>query len=190
MRIVGLSFSSAKSWGKSRGRHLWSSSGDAEGLLQQHGVGRLSRNARSHPFKKSKLLWGCNFQVVIAEAFAGLALLGSKDVAEPMFFVGVRFGKKFHQNKFEVMPCRRGEVLATSLVKHADAAVEGSVFSIIPGSCYPMLDVIPMVPLVPGQVVQLEEKSLGPPLAGLSAALGKVVPLLEMLPFGRDETFQ
>ena len=80
--------------------------------------------------------------------------------------------------------------MATGLVKHADAAVEGSVFSLIPESCYPMLDVIPVIPLVPSQVVQLEEKSLGPPLAGLSAALGKVVPLLEMLPFGRDETFQ
>ena len=53
-----------------------------------------------------------------------------------------------------------------------------------------MFDVITMVPLLPSKVVKLEEKALGPLLAGSLATLGVVIPLLDLPPFGREQAFQ
>lgn len=52
----------------------------------------LARDASSHPFEKSSLLGGSNDKSGISGRLAGLPLLGSKDVAEPVPFVGVRLG--------------------------------------------------------------------------------------------------
>jgi len=54
----------------------------------------------------------------------------------------------------------------------------------------PVFDVIAVLPLVPGQVVELQEKAAGPPLAGLPAAAGVVMSLLQLPPFGGEEPLE
>ena len=74
-------------------------------------------------------------------------------------------------------------------VECADVGVEGQVGSMVAGPDVAVFDIIPVFPLIPGQVVELEEEALGPLLAGLAAAAGVVVALLEVAPFGREEAF-
>ena len=54
----------------------------------------------------------------------------------------------------------------------------------------PMFDVVAVLPLVPGQVVELQEEAPGPTLAGLPAAAGVVMSLLQLPPFGGEEPLE
>ena len=53
-----------------------------------------------------------------------------------------------------------------------------------------MLDLVAMVPLIPCQVVELNEESPGPALARLPQVFLVVVPLLEMFPRLGEESFK
>jgi len=54
----------------------------------------------------------------------------------------------------------------------------------------PVFDIIAMLPLIPGQVVELEEKATGPALAGFTATTGVVMSLLQVPPFGREKSLK
>jgi len=70
---------------------------------QQHGGRQLARDASCHPVKKSSLLGRRDDQAVVACAFASMPLFGSKKVAEPVPFVGVRLGKEVYKGEAEVV---------------------------------------------------------------------------------------
>ena len=53
-----------------------------------------------------------------------------------------------------------------------------------------MLDLVAMVPLIPCQVVELNEESPGPVLARLPQVFLVVVPLLEVFPRLGEEPFE
>jgi len=53
-----------------------------------------------------------------------------------------------------------------------------------------MLDLVPMFPLVPGEVVELDEETLGPAFARFPAVVPVVAVLLELPPGGREKAFQ
>jgi len=54
----------------------------------------------------------------------------------------------------------------------------------------PVFDIIAVLPLIPGQVVELQEQATGPTLAGFPAAAGVVMSLLQLPPFGREEPLE
>jgi len=54
----------------------------------------------------------------------------------------------------------------------------------------PMFDVVAVLPLVPCQVVELQEEATGPAFAGLPAAAGVAMSLLQLPPFGGEEPLE
>ena len=76
------------------------------------------------------------------------------------------------------------------MIQLADRLVEFVVHSFLPGSADSVLDVIAVVPLVPGQVVKASEQASDPPLGRLPAPEGVVVALLELAPLLGEETFK
>jgi len=54
----------------------------------------------------------------------------------------------------------------------------------------PVFDIVAVLPLIPGQLVEHEEKATCPMLAGFPATAGVVMPLLQLLPFGREESLK
>ena len=68
--------------------------------------------------------------------------------------------------------------MVTIAVEETDVAVEGQVGCVVPRSNMSVFDVVAVLPLIPGQVVELQEKAPGPTLAGLPAAAGVVMSLL------------
>jgi len=107
-----------------------------------------------------------------------MPLCGSKKIAEPMSLVGMRLGKEMYEGEAEVVSQGGREVLATITVEETDVAVEGQVGCVVPRSNMSVFDVVAVLPLIPGQVVELQEKAPGPTLAGLPAAAGVVMSLL------------
>jgi len=53
-----------------------------------------------------------------------------------------------------------------------------------------MLDLVPMFPLIPGEVVELDEETLGPAFARFPGVVPVVVALLEVPPGGGEKAFQ
>jgi len=116
-----------------------------------------------------------------------MPLFGSKKIAEPVPFVGIWLGKEVYQGKAKVVLQGGRQVPATIAVEETDVAVEGQVGCVVPRPNMPMFDVIAMFPLVPGQVMELQEKAPGPTLAGVPAAARVIMSLLQLPPFGGEE---
>jgi len=57
--------------------------------------------------------------------FVSMPLFGSKKVAEPVPFVGIRLGKEMHQGKAKVVVQGGRQVPATIAVEETDVVVEG-----------------------------------------------------------------
>jgi len=96
-----------------------------------------------------------------------MPLFGSEKIAEPVSFVGIRLGKEMYQGKAKVVSQGGRQVPATIAVEETDDAVEGQVGCVVPRPNMPMFDVVAVLPLIPGQVVELQEQAPGPTLAGL-----------------------
>jgi len=64
---------------------------------------QLAGDARCHPFQKGSLLWRSDDQGVVACVFASMPLFGSKEIAEPMPFVGIRLGEEVYQGKAKMV---------------------------------------------------------------------------------------
>ena len=122
---AGLSFGSTSSRGeKSKGKTHLALFGRRRGLIPTTRMkDGLARDASGHPFEKSTLLWGCNFKFVIAGALAGVALFGSKDIAEPVAFVGVGFIQEIQEHMVEVVPSGGREITATLAIQEAEVGV-------------------------------------------------------------------
>jgi len=75
-----------------------------------------------------------------------------------------------HQGEAKVVSQGGGQVPSTIVVEETDVAVEGQVGCVVPRPNMAMFDVAAVLPLVPGQVMELQENAMGPTLAGLPAA--------------------
>ena len=77
------------------------------------------------------------------------------------------------------MVTHRGREFGTAMaVEGADVGIEGQVGSMVAGPDVSVFDVISVLPLIPGQMVEFEEEAPGPLLARLAAAARVVVALL------------
>jgi len=119
-----------------------------------------------------------------------MPLFGSKKVAEPVPFIGIRLGKEMYQGKAKVMAQGGRQVPATIAVEETDVVVEGQVGGVMLRPNMAVLDVVAVFPLIPGHVVELQEEAPGPPLAGLPAVARVIMPLLQLPPFGGGEPLE
>jgi len=85
-------------------------------------------------------------------------------ILKPMSLVSIGFLEEGDNGPSEVLPLRRGEILGAGLVKLADLLVELVVHSFLAGSADTVLDVVVVVPLIPGKVVETYKQSFDPPL--------------------------
>ena len=100
------------------------------------------------------------------------------------------FLKKGDQRPSEVLPFSRVEILGSSLVEFVDLLIEFVVHSFLVGTSDLVLDVIAVLPLIPGKVVELEEETSGPALARSPKAFLIEVALLELLPMLGEKAFE
>jgi len=107
-----------------------------------------------------------------------------------MSLVSIRFLEEGDDGPAEVLPLSRGEILRAGLVELADRLVEFMVHSFLTGSADAVLDVVAVVPLIPGQVVEANKQALDPPLGRLPAPQGIVVALLDLAPLLGQEAFK
>lgn len=119
----------------------------------------------------------------------GSSLLGSSNIAKPVLFVGQGFVKKGRDGESEVVPFSGWKLGSALGIEALNLEVEAAFHAKVSGTVEIMLDLVAMIPLIPGQVMELDEESFGPPLAGFPAALAVVVALLELSPGGRKQSF-
>jgi len=84
----------------------------------------------------------------------------------------------------------RGEVLGAGLVELADLLVEFVVHSFLAGSTDTVFDVVAVVPLIPGRVVEANKQAFDPPLGRLPTPQRVVVTLLDLAPLLGQEAFK
>ena len=83
----------------------------------------------------------------------------------------------------------RVEILGAFLVQLADLLVEFVIHSFLTGALDTELDVIAVLPLIPGQMVEADKQTFGPLLGGPFFLEGVVVALLDMAPLLGEQTF-
>jgi len=76
------------------------------------------------------------------------------------------------------------------LVELADLLIELVVHSFLAGSADTVLDVVAVVPLIPGKVVGAYKQAFDPPLGRLPTPQGVVVALLDLAPLLGQEAFK
>jgi len=143
-----------------------------------------------HPLEQQSLLGGSHIKLIVMSEATGLSSASGGHILEPMSLVSIRFLEEGDDGPAEVLPLSRGEILRAGLVKLADRLVEFVVHSFLTGSADAVLDVIPVVPLIPGQVVEANKQAFDPSLGRLPAPQGIVVALLDLAPLLGQETFK
>jgi len=71
-----------------------------------------------------------------------------------------------------------------------DLMVESAFHAKVTIAINGVLDIVSMFPLIPGQVMELDEKTFGPALARFPAVVPMVVSLLELTPRGGEKALQ
>ena len=89
---------------------------------------------------------------------------GGGYILEPMSLVSIRFLEEGDNGPSEVLPLSRGEILGAGLVELADLLVEFVVHSFLVSSADAVFDVVAVVPLIPGEVVEADKQAFDPPL--------------------------
>jgi len=84
----------------------------------------------------------------------------------------------------------RGEIGVGLGIETLNLVVESAFHVKVSSSVRIVLDLIPMFPLIPGKVVELDEETLGPAFAQFPAGVPVVVALLELPPGGGEKAFQ
>ena len=81
-----------------------------------------------------------------------------------MSLVSIRFLEERDNGPMEVLPLGRGEILGARLVELTDLLVEFVVHSFLAGSTDTVFDVVAVVPLIPGKVVEANKQAFDPSL--------------------------
>lgn len=79
---------------------------------------------------------------------------------------------------------------ATIAVEDADIVVVGLICGVVPMPHMWAFNIIPVLPPIPSQVMKLQKKTIGPTFAGLLAAAGVVMALLQLAPVGEEEALK
>ena len=111
-------------------------------------------------------------------------------ILEPVSLVAIGFLEEGDNGPSEVLPLSRGEILGAGLVELADLLVEFVVHSFLAGSADTVLDVVAVVPLIPGKVVEADKQAFDPPLGRLPTPQRVVVALLDLAPLLGQEAFK
>jgi len=127
--------------------------------------------------------------IVMSEA-TGLSSASGGHILEPMSLVSIRFLEEGDDGPAEVLPLRRGEILRARLVQLADCLIKFVVHSFLTGLADAVLDVILVVPLIPGKVVEANKQAFDPSLGRLPTPQGVVVALLDLAPLLGQEAFK
>jgi len=80
----------------------------------------------------------------------------------PLSLVSIRFLEEEDNGPTEVLPLDRGEILGAGLVELTDLLVKFVVHSFLTGSTDMMLDIVAVVPLIPGKVVEVDTQAFDP----------------------------
>jgi len=107
-----------------------------------------------------------------------------------MLLVSIRLLEEGDNGPSEVLPLSRGEILGAGLVELTDLLVKFVVHSFLAGSADTVFDIIAVVPLIPGKVVEVDKQAFDPPLGRLPAPQRVVVALLELVPLLGQEAFK
>jgi len=143
-----------------------------------------------HPLEQQSLLGGSHIELIVMSEATGLSSASGGHILEPMSLVSIGFLEEGDDGPAEVLPLSRGEILRAGLVQLADRLVEFMVHSFLTGSADAVLDVIPVVPLIPGQVVEANKQAFDPSLGRLPTPQGIVVALLDLAPLLGQEAFK
>lgn len=100
------------------------------------------------------------------------------------------FLKKGDQRPSEVLPFGRVEILGAFLVQLADLLIEFVVHSFLTGALDTELDVIAVLPLIPGQMMKADKQTFDPLFGGPFPLEGVIVALLDLAPLFGEQTFQ
>jgi len=84
----------------------------------------------------------------------------------------------------------RGKIGVGLGIETLNLVVKSAFHTKVSSSIRVMLDLIPMFSLIPGEVVELVEETLGPAFARFLAVVPVVVALLELPPGGGEKAFQ
>ena len=82
---------------------------------------------------------------------------GGGHILKPMLLVSIRLLEEGDNGPSEVLPLSRGEILGAGLVELTDLLVKFVVHSFLAGTMDTMLDVVAVVPLIPGKVVEADK---------------------------------
>jgi len=121
---------------------------------------------------------------------AGLSSASGGHILEPMPLVSVGFLEQGEDGPAEVLPLSRGEILRAGLIQLADRLIKFVIHSFLTGSTDTVLDVVSVVPLIPGQVVKANKQAFDPSLGRLPAPQGIVMALLDLAPLLGQEAFK
>jgi len=111
-------------------------------------------------------------------------------ILEPVSLVAIGFLEEGDNGPSEVLPLSRGEILGAGLVELADLLVEFVVHSFLASSADAVFDVVAVVPLIPGEVVEADKQALDPSLGRLPTPQRVVVALLDLAPLLGQEAFK
>ena len=107
-----------------------------------------------------------------------------------MPLVSIRFLEEGDNRPSEVLPLDRGEILGAGLVELTDLLVEFVVHSFLAGATDTVFDIVAVVPLIPGKVVEADKQAFDPALGRLPTPQRVIVTLLDLAPLFGQETFK
>ena len=132
--------------------------------------------------KKCRVFSRVGFRESCILASVSSSFLGGFNISKPVLFVGQRFLQYCWDSQAEVVAFSRWQVLTTLGIELLNLGVQPTFHSKISAAVGLVFHLVAVVPLIPGQVVQLEEKTSGPALARSAEAFLIEVALLELLP--------
>jgi len=107
-----------------------------------------------------------------------------------MPLVSIRFLEEGDNRPSEVLPLDRGEILGAGLVELTDLLVEFVVHSFLAGATDTVFDIVAVVPLIPGKVVEADKQAFDPALGRLPAPQRVVMALLDLAPLLGQKAFK
>lgn len=140
----------------------------------------LTGTAGAHPVKKCRVFPRIGFSKICILTSLGGPLFGSSDIPKPVLFEGQRLIQHCRNSQAKVITFPGWQVAATLGVESLDLHVETAFHAKVSATVGLVFDFVPMVPLIPGEVVELDEETSGPTFAGFAETFLVKVTLLEL----------
>jgi len=98
--------------------------------------------------------------------------------------------KNCRHGQSEMVPLSRWQVGAALGIEPHDLGVEMLLHSEVPTAIYFVFHMVAMLPLIPGEMMELNKETFGPSLAGFAEPFLVVVALLKLSPGLGEESFE